>query len=110
MKMSRRKFLERGAAAAVFASPILSAARELSSQSRIRVGLIGCGSVSGMYLPHRTRSALVEVVSVCDIIADRAKQRAAEFSITNYYSHIDEMLKGNTFDLFVNLTDMQEHG
>ncbi len=77
---------------------------------KIKVGIIGCGSVSGMYLPHLSKSAYAEVVSLCDIRPERAQQRAKEYNIKNWYPHIDEMLAGVQFDLLVNLTDMQEHG
>lgn len=43
---------------------------------KVRIGLIGCGSVSGVYLPHLANSPYVEVVSVCDIKPERAKARA----------------------------------
>lgn len=78
-------------------------------KKRIRVGVIGCGSVSGSYLPVLTNSPFVEVVSLCDIRHDRAKARGASFNIENTYPHIDKMLEGEPFDLLVNLTDMQEH-
>jgi predicted dehydrogenase len=78
--------------------------------AKIRLAVIGCGSVSGQYLPHLFRSPYVELVSVCDIIYERATQRAAEYKVPNHYPHIDQLLSGATFDLLVNLTDMQEHG
>jgi predicted dehydrogenase len=76
---------------------------------RIRVGIIGCGSVSGRYLPHLTECPYAEIVSVCDIIPERAAVRGKEFRVANQYPHIDMMLAGAPFDLLVNLTDMQEH-
>ncbi len=79
------------------------------SRKRIRVGVIGCGSVSGKYLPHLAECPFVELVSTCDIIADRARRAAARFKVPNHYPHIDQMLAGAAFDLMVNLTDMQEH-
>ena len=36
-------------------------------KDKIKVAIIGCGSVSGVYLPHLTKSPYVELVSVCDI-------------------------------------------
>jgi predicted dehydrogenase len=76
---------------------------------KIRVGIIGCGSVSRMYFPNLKKCPHAEIVSACDIIVDRAKHRAEEFGVAHWYSHIDEMLAGVPFDLLVNLTDMQEH-
>ncbi len=40
---------------------------------KIRIGIIGCGSVSTQYLPHLTQSGFVEIISVCDIIYERAQ-------------------------------------
>ena len=79
------------------------------TQKRIRVGIIGCGSVSGVYLPHLVNCPYADVVSTCDIIPERAERRAKEHNIANHYPHIDQMLAGVDFDLLVNTTDMQEH-
>jgi predicted dehydrogenase len=76
----------------------------------VRIGVIGCGSVSGVYLPHLTKSPHVQLVSTCDIIPERARNRAEQFGIAHHYPHIDDLLAGEAFDLLVNLTDMQEHG
>jgi predicted dehydrogenase len=84
-------------------------ASEPPANRRIRVGLIGCGSVSGQYLPNLAKCPYAEVVSVCDIIPERAEKRAREFGVQNHYPHIDQMLAGVPFELLVNLTDMQEH-
>jgi predicted dehydrogenase len=81
-----------------------------ASRQKIRVGVIGCGSVSGMYLPHLSRSPYVELVSTCDRIPERAVRAAAQYQVPHHYPHIDQMLAGAPFDLLVNLTDMQEHG
>jgi predicted dehydrogenase len=81
-----------------------------SSFKKIRVAVIGCGSVSNMYLPHLTKSPHVDLVSVCDIKPDRAKQAADKYKVPNQYTSIETMLAGAPFDLMVNLTNMQEHG
>lgn len=79
-------------------------------QKRIRVAVIGCGSVSNMYLPHLSKSPYVELVSACDIRPERARAQAEKYRIPNQYPHIDQLLSGAPFDLMVNLTNMQEHG
>jgi predicted dehydrogenase len=109
--MTRTEFLQQISflSAGALISPISSWA-ETTAENKIRVAIIGCGSVSGVYLPHLTASPFVEVVSVCDIIPERAAKRAAEFKVPNQYPHIDKLLAGVPFDLLVNLTDMQEHG
>jgi predicted dehydrogenase len=77
--------------------------------SKIRVGEIGCGSVSGSYLPNLTSQPFIEVVSVCDIVVERAKKRAQQYKVPNVYPNIDEMLAGAPFDLLVNTTSMPSH-
>ena len=108
--ISRHEFLQRTAMAgtALLLSSLESFA--LTQQKKIRLGIIGCGSVSTQYLPHLSKSPYVQLVSTCDIIYVRAVNRAKEYSIPNHYPHIDKMLAGEKFDLLVNLTDMQEHG
>ncbi len=112
--MKRKEFLTdmvlAGTAAMMIPSLAKANAFGLGTAKKIRIGLIGCGSVSGVYLPHLTKSPYVEVVSVCDIKPERAKARAEQFQIPNQYPHIDQMLAGAEFDLMINLTNMQEHG
>ncbi|HEU0111556.1 MAG TPA: Gfo/Idh/MocA family oxidoreductase [Flavisolibacter sp.] len=108
--ISRQEFLQRSAmaGAALLLSSLESFA--LAEDRKIKIGVIGCGSVSTQYLPHLSKQPFVELVSVCDIKPERAVQRAREYNVPNHYPHIDKMLAGAKFDLLVNLTDMQEHG
>lgn len=114
MKISRKEFLAQSSAmAAAMMLPSLAAhAREFGYNplNKIKIGLIGCGSVSRMYLPHLTKCPFVEMVSVCDIIPEKAKIAAEKFKIPNYFPHIDQLLAGPRFDMMITLTDMQEHG
>lgn len=109
--LTRQQFLQRTALAG--AAMLLSSLEGFAltgDAKKIRLAIIGCGSVSGVYLPHLSKSPHVELVSVCDIVYDRAKKRADEFNIPHHYPHIDQLLKGAPFDMLINLTDMQEHG
>ncbi len=76
---------------------------------RIRTGLIGCGSVSNVYLPQLTKSPFVELVSLCDIKPERAQRQAEKFKVPHHYPHIDAMLAGEPFDFLIVTTDMQVH-
>lgn len=94
------------------AAALLSALESFGAtlQNRLKVGVIGCGSVSTQYLPHLSKSPYVELVSCCDIIPARAEKRAKEYNIPYHYAHIEQMLAGAPFNLMITLTDMQEHG
>jgi predicted dehydrogenase len=112
-QINRRTFVGQTAATgaeAILAPLVASAVQDSAAKvRRIKIGVIGCGSVSGSYLPHLSKCPYAEVVSVCDVIPERAQRRATEFKVPNHYPHIDKMLAGASFDFLVNLTDMQEH-
>src|SRR5437660_5204449 len=114
--IARRQFLKETAllgAAVGVATNLLAADSGPAAVSfkggKIRVGEIGCGSVSGSYLPNLTSQPFIEVVSVCDIVLERAKKRAQQYKVPNVYPNIDEMLAGVPFDLLVNTTSMPSH-
>ena len=114
--IDRRKFLERavGTGAALTLAGIVQGAPATTAvvtngTKRIRVGVIGCGSVSHRYLPHLAECPYVELVSTCDIIPERAADHAQKHDVPHHFPHIGKMLAGPGFDLLVNLTDMQEH-
>lgn len=109
--INRQQFLLTTAMAGV--ASLLSSLEGLASgrtEKKIKVGVIGCGSVSTQYFPHLSKSPFVELVSCCDIIYERALTRAKEYTVPNTYPHIDKMLAGAPFELMLTLTDMQEHG
>jgi predicted dehydrogenase len=111
--ITRKQFLNYTAqlAAASILSPLAAQVNFLGIENRkIKVAVIGCGSVSTQYLPHISKSPFVELVATCDIIPERAKQAAQQYNIANHYAHIDQLLAGPKFDLMLTLTDMQEHG
>ncbi len=112
-KISRKQFLSytTQVAAASILAPLAAHAKVFGIADRkIKIAVIGCGSVSTQYFPHISKSPFVELVSACDIIPERAKKAAEKYNIPNYFPHIDQLLAGPKFDLMLTLTDMQEHG
>ena len=63
-------------------------------------------------MPHLTKFATghAEVVSLCDIVYQRAIDTGKKYNIANTYPNIEALLAGVPFDLMLNLTDMQAHG
>jgi predicted dehydrogenase len=102
--MDRREFMVYAGLGAIYTTIALG------SQRKIKIGLIGCGSVSNMYLPHLSKSDWVELVSLCDIKPERAQSQANRFKVSSWFPNIEKMLNGPSFDLLINLTNMQEHG
>jgi predicted dehydrogenase len=109
--ISRQQFLQytAGAGAAMLLSSLESIALE-TPQKKLRVALIGCGSVSNRYIPHLQTSSLIQIVSLCDIKYERAVNQNKQYNVNaQTYPHIDKMLAGVPFDMMVTTTDMQEH-
>jgi predicted dehydrogenase len=109
--ISREQFLKTTAlaAAGVLVSSLESVA--LISEKKLKVAVIGCGSVSNRYLPQLLSSKMIEVVSLCDIKYERAEAQNKLYNVNaKTYRNIDEQLKGVPFDMMVTLTDMQIHG
>lgn len=110
--MNRQEFLQSTAmaGAAVLLSSLESWAIT-TPDKKLRVAVIGCGSVSNRYIPQLLSSKLIEVVSLCDIKPERAVAQNKQYNVNaKTYANIDEMLKGVPFDMMVTLTDMQIHG
>ncbi|MDX2152159.1 MAG: Gfo/Idh/MocA family oxidoreductase [Bryobacteraceae bacterium] len=100
--MDRRNFIKATAAGSI------AAAGAQSQGKKIRVALVGCGSVSTQYLPNMSRSPHIQLVSVCDIIPQRAEKAGAKYKVPAF-PHIDKQLAGPDFDLLVNTTSMPAH-
>jgi predicted dehydrogenase len=110
--ISRQQFLQQTAmaGAAVLLSSLESWALT-TPEKKLRVALIGCGSVSNRYIPQLQTSLLIEIVSLCDIKYDRAIAQNAKYNVNAAtYPHIDKMLAGVPFDMMITTTDMQKHG
>jgi predicted dehydrogenase len=110
---TRRSFMQRMAATSALALTGMAieadAAGYRQGGRRIKVGVIGCGSVSWKYIPEMQSRPFIEIVSACDLIVERARARAKDYGIPNVYSNIEDMLAGAEFELLVNLTSMPAH-
>src|SRR4029079_10004330 len=109
--LSRKRFLQytASAGAAMLFSSLESFAMD-NEDKKLKVAVIGCGSVSGSYIPKLLTSDVIQIVSLCDIKYDRALERNKTFNVNaKTYPNIDEMLKGEPFDMMITLTDMQVH-
>ena len=60
--------------------------------------MIGCGSIAdNTYLPRIKDIPEAEMVAVCDIIPERAKDYAEKFNVPAWYTSIDELLEKMRF-------------
>ena len=66
----------------------------------LKVGIIGAGGISRSHMHgYRELGDRVEVVSCCDIDADKAKRYAEEYGLKSHYDNCYDMLKNEALDL-----------
>jgi predicted dehydrogenase len=75
----------------------------------VKVGVIGCGNISGAYFQAAKRFPVIEVVACADLYPDRAKAKAEEFAIAKACS-VEELLADPEIEIALNLTIPLEHG
>jgi len=75
---------------------------------KVRLGVIGCGAISGAYFGMAKNFPVVEVVACADLDVARAKAKAREFGVRRAYA-VDELLADPSIELVVNLTVPKAH-
>lgn len=78
--------------------------------SKMKVGLIGCGSISQAYLKFGKElySDAFEIVAVCDLRPEAAKARAEQFGVDRILT-TEQMLRDPEIDIILNLTVPRAH-
>ncbi len=61
----------------------------------LKVGVIGCGGISGAHVPAWKKSDRAELVAVCDIRPEKAER----YDDCRHYTDFDKMLDENEFDI-----------
>ncbi len=74
----------------------------------VRVGVVGTGNISGIYLENSHKFREYEVVAVADILQDRAQEQATKYDIPRALS-VDELIVDPEVELVLNLTIPTAH-
>ena len=80
----------------------------LRMTEKVRVGIVGCGVISGIYLKNLPGFEMVEVVACADLLVERAQARASEYGIKKACTP-DELYADPEVELVVNLTIPKAH-
>ena len=75
-----------------------------------RIGVIGIGKISGIYLDNLTGifGKRVVLAGLADIIPERAEQAAKEYSV-KHFKNAEELIESPDIDIVLNLTQPQHH-
>ena len=73
------------------------------AKQAVKIGIIGCGNISGAYLKISGMFPVLDLVAVSDIDMDRAKAKAEEFDVPRACT-VEELLADPEIKIVVNLT------
>jgi len=65
----------------------------MMSNERVKIGIIGVGSISHVHIQAYKQLPNVELVAACDINAERAEKVAKQYGIPHVYADYNEMFK-----------------
>ena len=68
-----------------------------------KVGIIGCGNISNIYLESGKKFDILDIVAVSDLDLARAKAKAEEHGIAKALS-VEELLADPEIEIVINLT------
>lgn len=76
---------------------------------RWRVAVIGCGSIAEYYLREIPTWPNAEVVAVCDMDGERAREMAAQFKVDRWFDSLDRMLAECEFEILADVASIPAH-
>ncbi len=83
----------------------------MSDAQKIRIVLVGCGSMSGAWLDAAQKNPMVEIVGLVDILEENARKKASEFHLEHALisSDIETVLRQTTPHAVFNCTIPEAH-
>jgi len=75
---------------------------------RTKIGIVGCGNISGTYLEVSRLFEDIEVVACSDIIAERAKEKAEKYNVPKACT-VEGLLSDREIEIVLNLTPPRAH-
>ena len=74
----------------------------------VKVGVVGCGNISGAYFSQAPNFPILDVVAVADLDQEKARAQAEKFNVPGVLS-VDELLSHPEIEIVLNLTVPQAH-
>jgi predicted dehydrogenase len=76
---------------------------------KTKVGIVGCGNISGIYLENLTKTFTnTQVYAICDLVKERAEEAANKYNIPNIFT-LEEILECKEVSIIVNLSTPKGH-
>ncbi|WJE15076.1 Gfo/Idh/MocA family oxidoreductase [Halobacillus sp. ACCC02827] len=74
----------------------------------IRAGIIGCGTISDIYLKNSQEFASFDIIACADVDLDRAREKAEAYGVERALT-VTELLEDEAVDVVINLTPPLVH-
>lgn len=76
---------------------------------KVKIGIIGCGNISGIYMENITKLFTnLSLYAVCDLDEEKTKAAAEKYNIPHIYTY-EEMLNDLDLSVILNLTTPKSH-
>ncbi len=82
----------------------------MTQNNPVKVGVIGCGNISDIYLTNAQWLNTIEVVGVTDLRISMAEAQAEKYNIPTVYPSVDAMLADPEIEMVLNITHPAAHG
>ncbi len=82
--------------------------RRVFFMQKVKVGVIGCGNISGIYFKNCKSLEILDIVACSDLYIEKAKSKAAEFDIPKACT-VEEILSDPDIQIVLNLTIPKAH-
>ncbi|MEK3886394.1 Gfo/Idh/MocA family protein [Bacillus sp. FSL K6-3431] len=76
--------------------------------TKVKVGIIGCGNISSIYMENIPSFDHLDLVACADLDVSRAQAQAEKYQLSKAYT-VQEMLDDSEIDLIINLTIPKAH-
>src|SRR5258708_33276970 len=80
----------------------------MEDQTKMNVGIIGCGTLSPIYLQAHAKFPLLRIVACADLIPEVAQAIAQQYGVPKA-AMVEELLSDPEIDLVLNLTVPAAH-
>jgi predicted dehydrogenase len=80
----------------------------MSTTPKTKIGIIGCGNISGIYFKAGKTFNNIEVIAAADMLPERAHAKVLEFGVPKVFT-VDELLADPDVEIVVNLTIPKAH-
>jgi len=74
---------------------------------KVKIGIIGCGNISGAYLTAAQKFDILEVKACADLNCEAAKAKAAEYHTASMT--VEQLLADKEIEIIINLTPPKVH-